>query len=281
MMIPERIVCLAAEIPDMLWRLGALDRVVGISAYTAGPPEALHLPKATGFRYGSVDRVLALRPDLVILTSDVQRELAAGLGEAGVTTLHFHPHRLDDVYVQMELLGSLVGAGKRAKEICDGLRAQAEDVKRQAAGLSWRPRVYFEEWMDPLICGTGWVSDLIELAGGRDVFRELAVTGRKAQARIVAPEDVAAAEPDLVLASWCGKPFVQEEVEGRPAMREVRAVRLGEIHEVAAPILQCGPALMDALWEVHQRIADFVLRHRPEAGRAFADDRQGSEMMPD
>lgn len=263
MIYPQRIICLAAEIPEILWRLGALDRVVGISAYTLGPPEAMHLPKVSGFRYGSVERIMSFRPDLVILTSNVQQDLAARLGEAGVSILHFHPHRLVDVYAQIRLLGSLVGASARAEEVCAQMQCEAQEVSRLASHLAWRPKVYFEEWMDPLICGTGWISDLIELAGGQDVFRDRSIHGRKVEERRVTAEEVAQADPDLMLVSWCGKPFVREQVRERAELNRVMALRQGEVHEIAGAILQCGPPLMAALREVHQRIADCV-RRRPD-----------------
>ena len=253
-MHPSRIVCLAAEIPEIFWRLGALDRVVGISAYTTRPAEALALPKVSGFQNGSAERIARAAPDLAILTSGVQRDLAAKLGEAGIAVLHLHPHRLSDMFAHIRLLGQIAGAAGRAESLCAELTAEVEAVRRAGAVLPRRPRVYFEEWMEPLICGAGWVSDLIEIAGGEDVFRERAVAGRAARERVVAPAEVAAADPELILASWCGRPFAADALMERPGARDTAAVRARDVHEVSGEILQCGPMLVDALQEVHARV---------------------------
>lgn len=247
-------VCLAAEIPEILHALGALDRVVGISAYTTRPAEALRIPKVSGFQHGSVERILSVRPQLAILTSDVQRDLAVRLGEAGVTVVHLHPHRLTDVFDTIRLLGRLVGARDQAEALCAKLQADLDTVAAAARQLPRCPRVYFEEWMEPLISATGWVSDVIELAGGQDIFREKALAGRKAADRVVTWDEVVAEKPDVILASWCGKPFEPEDVTSRPQADEIPAVRHGHVYEVGGIILQCGLGLVDAAWEVHRRI---------------------------
>lgn len=255
---PERIVCLAAEIPEILFELGALDRVVGISAYTTRPEAALHLPKVSGFQHGSVDRIMQQRPELVILTSGVQKELAGKLAAAGAALLHLNPHRLDDLFANVRLLGNLVGEPLRAKALCERMQADVADVRRQAEALPRRPSVYFEEWMDPILCGTGWVSDLIEIAGGTDVFREQSVVGRATAARVVTEAAWANAAPDIMLASWCGKPFDEQVVFARPGSNAVPAVRDGRVYELDGTILQCGPMLMDSLREIHRIIARAV-----------------------
>ncbi|MCL6547690.1 MAG: ABC transporter substrate-binding protein [Alicyclobacillus sp.] len=273
---PQRIVCLAAEIPEILHELGALDRVVGISAYTTRPREALSIPKVSGFQYGSVDRILATRPQLAILTSAVQRDLARELLARGIPVLHLNPHRLSDVFDTVRLMGSLVGAWERAEALCRRLQAAVEEVSAEAARLQWRPRVYFEEWMDPLVCGCGWVSDVIEIAGGRDIFRDRSVEGRSAAARTVDWEDVVRSQPDIMLASWCGKPFRPGEVLARPRAGEVPAVRRSALHELTQPILQCGIGLADCLREVHGLIRRHVDAHAPEERETGAEaDGQG------
>ncbi len=253
-MYPERIACLAAETPDILHELGALDRVVGISAYTTRPAAALALPKVSGFSHGSVERILAVKPDLVILTSSVQRELAVGLGAAGATLLHLHPHSLSDLFHSVELLGNIVGEPARAADLNARMSTEVRRIRQAAQTLPRRPRVYFEEWMDPPIAGVGWVSDIIEYAGGQDIFRERAVKGRRAAERTVTVEEIVAADPELVLASWCGKPFSAAQFTDRAGMRQVAAVRAGRVHELEGEILQCGPGLLPQLRLVHDLV---------------------------
>jgi iron complex transport system substrate-binding protein len=255
MSYPERIVCLAAETPGILAELSALDRVVGISAYTTYPPQALSITKVSGFQHGSIDRILAQKPDLVILTSGVQAKLAEALGERGATMLHFHPHRLDDLYDHIRMLGAVVGEAGRADALAHRLKGEVESVQAATSGRP-RPRVYFEEWMDPLIVGIGWVSDLIEAAGGTDVFRERSLAGRRSRQRVVSQEEWLAAQPDVMLASWCGKPFEIEQVRARPGAEAVPALAANRVHEVDATILQCGVKLVERLHDLSRYLAD-------------------------
>ncbi len=159
------------------------------------------------------------------------------------------------MFGHIRLLGQLVGAPDGAEALCRRLEQALAEMAHAAARLPRRPRVYFEEWMDPLICGTGWVSDLIERAGGMDVFRDRAVAGRAALDRRVEWAEVVARQPELILASWCGKPFRCSEVLARPGAGAIPAVQTGEVHEVEAPILQCGLGLLDSLRELHAHIA--------------------------
>ena len=256
---PERIVCLAAEIPGILAELGALDRVVGISAYTTYPQEALTIPKVSGFQHGSVARILAQKPDVVIVTSMVQQKLAAGLAERGASIVHLNPHRLEDLFNNVQLLGAIVGEAQRALALVNHLYAEIEAVRRVASeSLRRRPRVYFEEWMDPLIAGVGWVSDLIEAAGGTDVFRERSLAGRQARDRTVTREEWIAAQPDIIVASWCGKPFQPEQILARPQAHTVPAVQTGRVYEMDATILECGIRLVDRLHDLVRIIQEVV-----------------------
>ncbi len=254
MSFPERIVCLAAEVPEILYRLQALDKVVGISAYTTRPTEALSIPKASGFKFGSTDRIMAMQPDLVILTSGVQKVLAAELAAQGATLLHFNPHRFDELYDSISLLGNLVNKPEEAALLNHEIRSEVAQIQARAKSLSKRPKVYFEEWMDPLLCGTGWVSDLIEMAGGQDIFRERSIAGRKAQDRGVTYEEVVHLQPDIILASWCGKPLDKPTLLGRPGFDTIPAVQTSQVYEVESEILQFGLMLVDSL----KRLADII-----------------------
>lgn len=240
--------------------MDALDRVVGISAYTKRPEQALQIPKASGFKFGSVDRIKRVNPDLAILISVVQKDLAVKLAEAGIHTLHLQPHRLQDLFHTIILLGNVVGKPHEAEILNRELQQEMEDIRQQATKLPWHPRIYFEEWMDPMTCGTAWVSDIIELAGGQDVFRGINVEGRKAQSRVVHPEQLVKASPDIVLASWCGKPFVKKDFISRNGFAEIPAVSRDAVYEVDSLILQFGPMLIDSIREVHQLIKVYVER---------------------
>lgn len=255
---PERIVSLAAEVPGILKELGALDRVVGISAYTTYPKEALAIPKVSGFQHGSLDRILDRNPDVVILTSAVQQKLAQGLIDRGASIVHLSPHRLEDLYHNVRLLGALVGEAARAEGLVNQLQEEVERVRIQSRHLKYHPRVYFEEWMDPLIAGIGWVSDLIEAAGGTDIFRARSLEGRRSRDRIVAPYEWINAKPDVILASWCGKPVQMDQIRSRPGSQAVPAIQNGRIYEVDGTVLQCGTRLVERLNEIAQIIGEAV-----------------------
>ncbi|QQE79681.1 cobalamin-binding protein [Alicyclobacillus sp. SO9] len=254
MSYPERIVCLAAEVPEIFFQLGALDKVVGISAYTTRPAEAMQIPKVSGFKFGNMKRVLSFKPDVVILTSDVQKDLAAELVSTGVTIVHFNPHRLDELFKNITLLGNLVNESEKAEQLNVRLHKELNDIQTIVQDNPNSPRVYFEEWMDPLICGTGWVSDLITAAGGQDIFREKSIEGRKAAERVVTNDEVLQADPDIIFASWCGKPFDRSEFESRPGYKTLPAVQNGRVYELNSEILQFGPMLFDRLHELSKII---------------------------
>ena len=264
MVVIQRIVCLAAELPEIFFHLGALDRIVGISAYTTRPTEALLIPKVSGFQKGSVSRIMACNPDLVMLTSGVQRDLANALAEQGATLLHLNPHRLEDMFSTIELIGILVDERQKAKLWIQELRMEVDKVREQASRLPWRPSVYFEEWMNPLYCGTGWISDLIEIAGGDDVFQDRSRQGRNVADRTVTVQDVVKAAPQIVLASWCGKPFDRSSFTTRFGDSTLPAITTGSIFALEATILQCGPMLIDALHTLFTIISQYVGNHEPK-----------------
>ena len=247
MAFPERIVCLAAEIPEILYRLGALERVVGISAYTTRPREASSIPKVSGFQFGSPDKIMELEPDLIILTSGVQRDLGHQLAARGATLLHFNPHRFQELYDTIRIVGNVVNKPMEAEKLNDEIQREVAKIEPIVQRFTTRPRVYFEEWMDPHLCGTGWVSDLIELAGGKDVFREKAIHGRNASERTVTDDEVIRVQPDIILASWCGKPFDEPSFMRRQGYDAIPAVEMSQVYEVESQILQFGPMLVDSL----------------------------------
>ena len=208
---PARIVCLTEETVETLYLLGEQDRIVGVSGYTVRPPQARReKPRVSAFISADIPKILALEPDLVFTFSDLQAEIAAALIRAGVAVHAFNQRDIAGILAMIRVVGALVGAAGKADALAKGYEARL-DAARAAAFGRRRPRVYFEEWNDPLISGIGWVSELIEIAGGEDVFAALR-TRQSASDRIVAPEAVVAAAPDLILASWCGKKVQPDKI---------------------------------------------------------------------
>jgi iron complex transport system substrate-binding protein len=240
--IPERIACLSTEAVEVLYRLGAQDRIVGISGYTVYPPEARRdKPKVSAFTTARLPALLALAPDLVIGFSDLQRPLLDACAAAGLPVLWFDQRTLAGIRTMIEQLGALVGADDAARRLNRRLAERLAEAGERAAQRPWKPRVYFEEWDDPMICGIGWVSEMIGLAGGIDVFAERA-RGALARERFVTAGEVVAARPQLIVGSWCGKRFVPAKVLARSGFAALGAA-LAEVK--SADILSPGPAAIE------------------------------------
>jgi iron complex transport system substrate-binding protein len=254
---PERIVCLTAETAEIAYRVGAGDRVVGVPG-TARRPEAVRdKARVGGFTTFRVDRILALEPDLVLAFSDLQREVVGELIAAGVAVLCTNQRSLDDVLRAILLVGGAVGCESAARDLVQDLRDEITQVREFSSVWPDRPRVYFEEWMDPLVAGIQWVSELIEVAGGRDVFADL--RGQpSARGRVVDPAEVVRRDPQIILASWCGKPVDRDAIARRPGWEAVAAVRTGQVHELdGADVLAPGPSLMVGLRRIHEIVQGF------------------------
>ena len=238
--------CLTEETTETLYLLEEDWRIVGISGFTVRPARARReKPRVSAFLSARTDRIRELRPDLVLGFSDLQADIAAELVRAGLEVHVFNHRSVAGILRMVRTLGGMIGCEVRARALADQLRAGLEQVRARAAALPRRPRVYFEEWDDPLISAIGWVSELIELAGGEDCFPELArePLGRD---RIIADSlEVPRRAPDIVLGSWCGKKFRPERVAARPGWHEVPAVRAGYLREIKSSIiLQPGPAAL-------------------------------------
>ena len=261
---PRRIVCLTEETTEWLYLLGEEDRIVGISGYTVRPRRARdEKPRVSAFLDGKIDKIVALEPDLVIGFSDMQAALADKLIRAGLNVLVTNQRSLGEIFDTMRLVAALVGAQEAASAWIDGCRRHHSEVAATAAAWTRRPRVYFEEWDSPLISAIQWVSQLIGIAGGDDVFPELAVQ-RMGRDRVIAdPLEPARRAPDLVVGSWCGKKFRSENVAARPGWQDVPAVRENRLHEIkSCDILQPGPAaLIDGLDQLHRLCADWAAHH--------------------
>ena len=241
---PRRIVCLTEETVETLYLLGEQDRIVGVSGYAVRPPQVRReKPRVAAFISADIPKILALEPDLVLTFSDLQADIVAGLIRAGIAVHAFNQRDIAGILAMIRTVGALVGVPDKADALARGFEDRLARIAAGANG-ALRPRVYFEEWDDPLISGIGWVSELVGIAGGKDVFPELSAK-KSATERIVAPGAVIAAAPDVILASWCGKKVVPDKIRRRPGWDAIPAVRNGRIVEIKSTvILQPGPAAL-------------------------------------
>jgi iron complex transport system substrate-binding protein len=261
---PTRIVCLTEETTETLYLLGQGDRVVGVSGYTVRPHEARQKPKISAFINAKFDKIVALQPDLVLAFSDLQADLVAELIRRGLPVVTFNQRSVDEIFQMIRMLGGLVGCQTEAEALADRLRAGLDELRASAARFARRPRVFFEEWDEPLISGIRWVEELVEIAGGTPIFPELTHCGL-AKDRIVDPAEVARRDPDVIFASWCGKKMKKATIQGRPGWDRVAAVRDDRIFEIKSTyILQPGPAsLTDGVAQLHEHLSAIAL---PPAG---------------
>lgn len=265
---PHRIVCLTEEPTEVLYALGEQARIVGISGFTVRPARARReKPRVSAFTSAKLDRILALDPDFVVGFSDIQSDIARSLIKAGVEVWISNHRSVQGILGYVRRLGALVGAADRADRYARELEAHLDAVRLKAASFPVRPRVYFEEWDDPPITAIRWVSELIAIAGGEDVFPERAVCALGKDRILADPAEVIGRAPDLILGSWCGKRFRPQLVAARAGWDAVPAVRDGELHEIKSPmILQPGPAaLTDGLDALHRLIARWSERRAASA----------------
>jgi iron complex transport system substrate-binding protein len=253
---PSRIVCLTEETTETLYLLGEGDRIVGISGYTVRPPEARSKPKVSAFINARFDKIEALKPDLVLAFSDLQADIAAELIRRGYPVVTFNQRSIAEILQMIRMVGALVGCGDKAETLASGLEAGLEGIRQKAAALPRRPRVFFEEWDNPLISGICWVDELVEIAGGDPLFPELRKQSL-AKHRIKSMGEVAAKDPEVIIASWCGKAMKKRTIVERPGWHQVSAVRNDHIYEIKSTyILQPGPAsLTEGVARVHDCIA--------------------------
>jgi iron complex transport system substrate-binding protein len=259
---PERIVCLTEETTETLYLLGEERRIVGISGFTVRPARARReKPKVSAFTSAKIDRIVQLKPDLVLGFSDLQADIAAELIRAGIEVHVFNHRSVAEILRMIATLGAMVGCSARADALVEELEVGLDQVRASAARFARRPRVYFEEWDEPQISGIRWVSELVEIAGGVDCFPELAREPLGKNRIIADPLEVPHRAPDVIFGSWCGKKFRPEHVAARSGWEKVPAVREGHLYEIKSSIiLQPGPAaLTDGVREIHRRLADWAL----------------------
>jgi iron complex transport system substrate-binding protein len=256
---PERIVCLTEETVETLYLLGEQDRIVGISGYCVRPPEARRdKPRVSAFTSADIPKILDLKPDLVLTFPDLQADIVAALIRQGVAVHAFNQRGVAEILEMTRMLGAMAGAGDRADELIRELTAGLAEARSRTSRLPRRPRVYFEEWDDPMISGIAWVSELIEVAGGVDIFADRAA-GKSATERIVTAPEVVTRMPDIIIGSWCGKKFRPEKVAARPDFDQTPAIRNNAVHEIKLPlILQPGPAALTVALAELQRLIEAV-----------------------
>ena len=253
---PSRIVCLTEETTETLYLLGEGDRVVGISGYTVRPPEARQKPKVSSFLHARYEKIEALQPDLILAFSDLQAEITNDLVRRGYPVFTFNQRSVPEILQMIRVLGGIVGAGGKANALADRFEHELAVIRTASAQWPRRPRVYFEEWDDPLISGIQWVEELIEIAGGDPVFPQLR-QAKLAKDRTVTSEQVIAAAPDVIIGSWCGKPVRKERIAARAGWDAIPAIKAGHIYEIKSTyILQPGPAsLTEGIRQLSQILA--------------------------
>jgi len=241
---PHRIVCLTEETTETLYLLGEGNRVVGVSGYTVRPPEARKKPRISAYLHARFDKIEALEPDLILAFSDLQADIVNELIRRGYMVVTFNQRSIAEILEMIRMLGGLIGCTSKAETLATSLETGLNNVRMTAKQFSKRPRVFFEEWDDPLISGIEWVEELVEVAGGDPIFPELR-HAKLGKDRIVSPDEVARRQPDIIVGSWCGKSLQKKKIESRQGWQQVPAVQNGQIHEIkSAYILQPGPAAL-------------------------------------
>jgi iron complex transport system substrate-binding protein len=253
---PRRIVCLTEETTETLYLLGEAERIVGVSGYTARPPEARLKPKVSAFTTAKFDKILALAPDLVLAFSDLQADIVRELTARGLNVIVFNQRSVREILQMMLMLSRIVGVAEKGTALVESFRTELDQISRSAANLARRPRVLFEEWHDPLISGIEWVEELVEVAGGIPIFPELRHCASGSQ-RIIDPEKVVERDPEVIIASWCGRKVNKDFIAARPGWSNLSAVRDGHIYELKSTyILQPGPAaLTEGVRQLHAIIS--------------------------
>jgi iron complex transport system substrate-binding protein len=241
---PRRLVCLTEETTEILYRIGAGECVVGVSGFTVRPKEARKKPRVSSFLDANFDKILELKPDLVLGFSDLQADLGRELCKRGVPVYLFNQRSISEILQTVQVVAALVGRAEAGEALASSLRENLDRHAERAQALPRRPRIFFEEWPDPLISGIRWCSELVEQVGGEDICRE-SRTQQGAQGRIFAVEEVARRNPEAVIASWCGRKARRDTICSRPGWDRVDAVRHGQLYEVKSSfILQPGPAAL-------------------------------------
>ena len=260
MNFPNRIICLTEETTEILYGIGAEDLIVGISGYTVRPKNARkEKPRVSAFQSANIEKILDLKPDLVLGFSDIQSDICAELIKNGVNVLCFNQRSINEIFDVIKLLGRIVDLQERTSEYLNNIKNHLNKICLLGKSFKTKPKVFFEEWDDPIITGIKWVSEIIEIAGGIDIFKSYASEPIATNRIIKNHGDVVDANPDIIFASWCGKKINKERIIKRKNWHQINAIKTNNIHEIKSPlILQPGPAaLTDGLTEIHKVISDW------------------------
>ena len=269
---PRRVVCLSSETTEIAFAVGAGDRVVGVPGTARRPPEARDRPKVGGFTTFRLDRILELGPDLVLAFSDLQADVVRDLIRAGVPVLALNQRSLGEVFQAIVVIGGALGCEAAARGVVADLQDEIRQVREFSSVWPDRPRVYFEEWGDPPIAGIRWVSELIEIAGGQDIFPELR-DRKDAPGRVVDPAEVVRRDPQIVVASWCGKPVDLDAIRSRPGWDGITGVREGRVYALpSGDLLSPGPSLIRGLRSLHELVQASVAGTDPDSTLISTDD---------
>jgi iron complex transport system substrate-binding protein len=254
---PKRVVCLSDEVAELIYLLGEQNRIVGVSGFSSRPPEVRLKPRVSTFREADFDSIAQLEPDLIITYSDVQAEITREASRRGYTVLNCNQRSIAEIFETIAMLARILGKEAAGRELIAAYTDNLERIARKAEAFRFRPRVFFEEWNDPIISGIEWVEELVGMAGGDPIFPEHRKCG-KAQDRIVQWDSVVERNPEVIFASWCGMKVNMEEIRSRPRADEIVAVREGRIYEIPSSlILQPGPAaLTEGVGQLHRFLAE-------------------------
>jgi iron complex transport system substrate-binding protein len=273
---PRRVVCLTSETTEIAFAVGAGDRVVGVPGTARRPPEARERPKVGGFTTFRLDRIVDLGPDLVLAFSDLQADVVRELVRAGIPVLALNQRSLTEIFQAILLVGGALGCEAAARDVVADLQDEIRQIREFSSVWPDRPRVYFEEWDEPPISGIRWVSELIEIAGGQDVFPELR-DRRDARGRVVDPAEVVRRDPEIVVASWCGKPVDVDAIRRRPGWSGIAAVRAGRVHALpSGDVLSPGPSVVRGLRSLHELVQAYVTGSQPDSDPVSTDDSDDS-----
>lgn len=254
-MFPERVVCLTAETAELAFALGCAEQVAGVTGYAVRPPEVRQKPRVAAFRTASIDRILALNPDLVIGFSDLQAPIAAELIKRGANVLVTNQRTIAETYDAIRTVARVLGRAEAGESLIDSMEREFETLA--ASAPDQRPVIYFEEWDEPLITGIAWVGELVTIAGGADAFPDR--RGQDAPSRIITPGEVLERRPDIIVASWCGKRANLDWIRNRPGWETIPAVQAGAIYEIKAPdILQPGLSLVHGAKQLASMVREWA-----------------------
>lgn len=242
MSYPSKIICLTEESVETLYLLGRSDLIQGVSQYVERPPQAKQHLQVTQFIRSDIEKIISLKPDLILGFSDIQKDIARELIGRGLSVFVTNQRSLDEILNNILLLGRIIGEGNKAISLVDGFRQKMIEIKERARKLPIRPRVYFEEWDHPRLSAIQWVSELIEVCGGENIFADK--IGSLAEQRKVSDEEVIARDPHIIFGCWCGKKVKIDSITNRVGYENVTAVKNQKVFELPPEIfLQPGPAL--------------------------------------